>query len=146
MTTVISQVMGATVAALQAAPAVSANVSRVRLRPWGEHTASAVALRPIDAVREEAALFGFGGPEAWRVRVAVECYARATTAAPDVAIDALVEAVYGRLMADPTLAGQITAGIEPLQLAYDFDAENEKLVAATFIFAARIRTAGTQLS
>lgn len=146
MTTVVGQVVGAVVAALQAAPAVSANVARVRLRPWSEATASAVAVRPLDATREEAAMYGFGGPESWRVRVAVECYARTTSTTPDAAIDALVGAVYGRLMADPTLGGQITAGLEPLQLAYDFDAEAEKFAAATLVFSARIRTAGTTLS
>lgn len=146
MTSVVSQVVGAVVAALQTAPAVSANVARVRLRPWSEATASAVAVRPIDATREEAALYGFGGPESWQVRVAVECYARSTNTAPDAAIDSLVQSVYGRLMAEPTLGGVITAGLEPQGITFDFDAEAEKFAAATFVFAARIRTAGTNLS
>lgn len=146
MTSVVSQVVGAVVAALQAAPAVSANVARVRLRPWSETTTSAVAVRPIDATREEASLYGFGGPESWQVRVAVECYARSTTTAPDAAIDSLVQSVYGRLMAEPTLGGVITAGLEPQGITFDFDAEAEKFAAATLVLAARIRTAGTNLS
>lgn len=138
MTTLISSAVGAIMAALQQDPPVAPNIGRVRLRPWSADQSSAVAVRPLSADRGQAQL-GFGGPDLWDVRIGVECYARAAAGtAPDVAVDALTQAVYTRLMADPTLSGVVRGGLEPVSLSFDFDADAEQTACAVFTFTAHM--------
>lgn len=136
MTTPVAAVVTAVMASLQASPAVAAQVARVRMRPFTEATTAAVAVRPIDAQREESEL-GFAGASVWAVRFAVECYARSTSA-PDMAVDALLEAVHTRLMANPTLSGVVPGGIAPAGISFDFDADGDQLACGTFVFTARV--------
>lgn len=143
MTSCVSASVAAVVAALQAAPAVASQVARVRLRPWSEATATAVAVLPVSAERVEAQ-WGYSGPDVWAVRIGVECYARAPAGtAPDVAVDAVIQAVYARLMADPTLAGAIPGGLEPQGLTYDFDADGEQTAAGVLQFIGRVTSGPT---
>lgn len=136
---IVDAVMAAAVAALQAGPAVAAQVERVRLRPLAGAATTAVVVRPVQADRETAAM-AFAGPDAWAVRIGVECYARAAAGvAADVALDPVLQAVYARLMADPTLGG-VLRGLEPLSLAFDFDADGEKTACGIFIFTARVNS------
>jgi hypothetical protein len=131
MTTLIANATAAITAALQAAPAVAPQVARVRLRALGAATTTAVVVRPLAA---EVAERTMSGPLKWVVRVAVECYAKTTTAtAPDAAVDALVQATYARLMADATLGGAVKR-VEPEAIAYDFDADGEQTACATLVF------------
>jgi hypothetical protein len=51
-----------------------------------------------------------------------------------------VSTVYAKLMADPTLAGAVIA-LQPQSVSYDFDADGENTVCATFVFTARQRVA-----
>lgn len=136
MTTPVAAVVTAVIASLQAVPAVSATVARVRLRPFSESTTAAVAVRPIDAQRDDTSL-SFSGLSVWAVRFAVECYARSTSA-PDLAVDALLEAVHARLMSDPTLSGLVPGGIQPQGIAFDFEADGEQFACGTFVFTARV--------
>lgn len=132
MTTLVSAATGAIVAALQASPAVAPQVARVRMRPLSANTTTAVVVRPASAVVAARTL---GGPLQWVCRIAVECYAKTTTAtAPDAAVDALLQAAYARLMADATLAGAVKR-IEPEAIAYDFDADGESTARATIVFS-----------
>jgi hypothetical protein len=138
VTTLVSAAVGAIVAALQTVPAVSTNIGRVRLRPWSAEQSTAVAVRPLSADRGESQI-GFSGPDVWAVRIGVECYARAAPGtAPDVAVDDITQAVYTRLMADPTLSGVVRGGLEPVSLSYDFDADAEQTACAVFIFTAHM--------
>jgi hypothetical protein len=76
----------------------------------------------------------------------VECYQRSTVAtAPDQAVDALLEAVYARLMADPTLGG-VVLSLQPQSINWDFDADGEQTTCATLTFNARHRSPGATLS
>lgn len=132
MTTLVSAATQAIVAALQAAPAVAPQVARVRLRPLGAATTTAVVVRPQSA---EVVARTMAGPKSWTCRIAVECYAKTTTAtAPDAAVDALLASAYARLMADATLAGSV-ARIEPEAIAYDFDVDGESTACATIVFS-----------
>jgi hypothetical protein len=136
MTTLLSAATGAIVAALTQAPAVAPQVARVRLRPLAANTTTAVVVRPLGAEAPEADM-SYGHPIVWFCQIAVECYAKATTAtAPDVAVDALVAATYARLMADTTLAGAVCL-ITPRDVAYDFDVDGEATACATFVFNVR---------
>lgn len=133
----VNTTITAVVAALQAAPALP-NVARVRLRPVSAASSTAIVVRPAEASVSEASMTS-GQVVSWDLIIGVECYARATAAqAPDVAVDATVEAVYARLMADPTLAGAVLQ-LQPRAVSYDFDADGENTVCATLLFSARLR-------
>lgn len=132
----VSDAVGAMVSALEASPAVAAQIDRVRLRPLAKSVTSAVVVR-VQAARVYEPSLMSGGPFAWDVGVAVECYARAASGtSADEAVDALLEDVYARLMADPTLAGAVQY-TTPQGLVYDFDADGEQTVCATFLFGIR---------
>jgi hypothetical protein len=57
-----------------------------------------------------------GAPIDWQTRISVDCFARSTTETGDVAVDPLLQRVYERLAADPTLGGMVDdlviAGVE----------------------------------
>ena len=135
----VNTAVTAIVALLQAAPAVAPVVGRVRMRPMAQSGTTQVVVRPVDTQVQEASMTS-GYPNSWDTRLGVECYARAAAGqAPDVAVDSLVEAVYSRLMANPTLAGAVIQ-LQPQALGYDFDADGETTVCATFVFTARQRS------
>ena len=99
-----------------------------------------VVVRPL-GMEADTQLLG-GAYVNWQGQCAVECYAKTTTqTAPDAAVDALIAAVYSRLMADATLAGAV-ARIEPVSLAYDFDVDGEQTACATLLFQIRLLPAG----
>lgn len=136
---IVNTAISAVVASLSAAPAVGA-VSRVRLRPLSVTTATQVVVRPVDSQALESELAA-GYPLSWQTRIGIECYARATAGtAPDVAVDALVSAVYARLMADASLGGAVVQ-LQPQSLSYEFDVDGEQTVCATFVFTALQRSA-----
>lgn len=141
----VNTAVTAIMASLTAGPAVAALIDRVRLRPLGKAVTQAVVVRPLKAdVRERALAPGY--PVIWETTIAVECYAKSVAGtAPDAAVDTLISAVYGRLMADTTLGGSVLA-LEPLQIDYDFDVDGEQTTCATFVFLARQRTAGATFS
>lgn len=142
MTSIVNTAVTAMVAALQSGTPVAPLVARVRLRPVAQATATAVVVRPLNSQVAEASLVP-GYPVSWTSAIAVECYARSgTSTAPDVAVDALLEAAYARLMADPTLGGAVLA-LQPQEVAYDFDADGEQTTCATLVFNVRQRTAGS---
>jgi len=135
MSTLLSTATAAITAALQAAPAVAPQVARVRLRPLGAATTTAVVVRPAQAEAAEQLLSGM--PIQWQCQIAVECYAKTTTTtAPDVAVDGVLSAVYSRLMADPTLAGAVNH-MQPVGITYDFDVDGEQTACATLVFQVR---------
>lgn len=135
MTTLVSAATQAIVAALQAAPAVAPQVARVRLRPLGAATTTAVVVRPRAAEAAEQLLSGM--PITWACAIDVECYAKTTTAtAPDAAVDALLASAYARIMAEPTLAGAV-GFISPVGVTYDFDVDGESTACATLTLQVR---------
>jgi hypothetical protein len=145
MSTIVNKVVTAMLAALQTAPAVSAQIGRVNLRPIAQTSAQAVVVRPVSSEVVEASMTS-SMPLSWTTAVAVEVYARSTaTTAPDVSVDVLLEAVYLRLMADPTLGG-VVLGLQPQTLHYDFDVDAERTSCATLVFNARHRASVGALS
>lgn len=145
MTSLVSQAVGAFVASLASGTPVATRIDRTRLRPWAQNVLLAVVVRPVESEVAETSLSP-GYPVSWTTAVAVECYARTTAAAPaDVAVDSLIEAVYARLMADPTLGGAVLA-IGPRHLAFDFDTDAEQTVCATFTFLVRQRAGSSSFS
>ena len=140
----VNDLVTAVVDALKAAPAVSPRVERVRLRALPASAGTAVVVRPIASDVLDAEL-PTGHPYAWTTQLAVECYARAPQGtAPDAAVDALLESVYARLMADATLGGAATV-LQPQGISYDFDVDGESVVCATLQINARQMTVGASL-
>lgn len=141
MTTLVSTAVAAVIAALNAGTPVATQIARVRLRPMAQAQAQAVVVRPLQSEVPETAL-NPNLPVSWTSAISVECYARSGVAtAPDVAVDSLVEAVYARLMADPTLGG-VVVSLQPQSLTWDFDADGEQTTCAAFVFTARQRAVG----
>ena len=140
----VNDLVTAVVGALKAAPAVSPRVERVRLRALPASAGSAVVVRPIASDVLDAEL-PTGHPYAWTTQLAVECYARAPQGtAPDVAVDALLDAVYARLLQDPTLGG-VAAFLQAQSITYDYDVDGENVVCATLQINARQMTVGASL-
>lgn len=138
MTTLVSTAVAAVIAALNAGTPVATQIARVRLRPMAQAQAQAVVVRPLQSEVAETSLYP-NLPVSWTSAISVECYARSGVAtAPDVALDSLVEAVYARLMADPTLGGAVLS-LQPQSLTWDFDADGEQTACAAFVFTARQR-------
>lgn len=138
MSTLINTVTTAVLASLSAATPVCSQIARVRLRPLAQASTQAVVVRPGGAEVLEQALSP-GYPVSWSIAMAVECYQRVPAGvAPDIAVDTLLEAVYARLMADPTLGGVLLA-LQPQSVALDFDADAEQTACATLVFTARLR-------
>lgn len=133
--TVFAQLVGATCAALQAAPAVSAQVHRARMRVLPQQWTTAVVVRPARAALEEAV--GQGVASIWATQLVVDCYARAPAAqAGDLAVDALLGAVVARLLADRSLGG-LVGDLGLLGIEYDFDVDGETTACATLTFQVR---------
>lgn len=137
MSTPVAAVVTAMMSALQAPPAIAEQIARVRLRPFSSATTTAVAVRPIDAERDESSL-SFSGLSVWAVRVGVECYARSTSTTPDLAVDDLLADVHERLMTDPTLSGVVPGGLEPRGISFDFDADGDQFACGTLVLTARV--------
>ena len=138
MTTLVSTAVAAVIAALNTPTPIATLIARVRLRPMAQAQAQAVVVRPMQSEVLETSLYP-NLPVSWTSAISVECYARSGVAtAPDVALDSLVEAVYARLMADPTLGGAVLS-LQPQSLTWDFDADGEQTACAAFVFTARQR-------
>lgn len=132
MTTAVAAVVSAMVSTLQAAPAVSPQVHRARLRPMAADWASAVVVRPLSVAFEPFAIQH--APFNLDTQIAVECYARASAGTTgDAAVDALMQAVYARLMSDTTLGG-LVGYLRPDRLDFDLDADGDNTACATFTF------------
>jgi hypothetical protein len=145
MTSMASAAVAAIISALSSGTPVATQIARVRLRPMAQAQSQAVVVRPLQSEVSEMALIP-GQPVSWTTAISVECYARTSVAtAPDVAVDSLVEAVYARLMADPTLGG-VVLSLRPQSLHWDFDADGEQTTCATLEFHARHRSPGSTLS
>lgn len=132
MTTAVAAVVAAMMATLQATPAVSPQVHRARLRPMAADWTAAVVVRPLSVAFEPFSIQH--APFNLDTQITVECYARANAGTSgDAAVDALVQAVYARLMSDTTLAG-LVGDLRPDRLDFDLDADGENTACATFTF------------
>jgi hypothetical protein len=140
----VNDLVTAVVDALKAAPAVSTRVERVRLRALPASAGTAVVVRPLGSDVQDAELLT-GHPYVWTTSLAIECYARAPQGtAPDVAVDALLDAVYARLLQDPSLGGAV-AVLQPQAITYDYDVDGENIVCAILQINARQMTVGASL-
>lgn len=141
--TAIASIVGAIVAALSAGTPVSAHIFRARVRPVPDEATNAVAVRPVSALPDRSDIGG--APVDFTTNIAVECYARSATTSPDLAVDALLESVYARLMADASLGG-LVMDLNLTGIDFNFDADALQSGSATLTFAVRHRTSSTTLT
>lgn len=137
MSTVFAGIVGAMTAALAAAPAVSPQIHRARMRPLPQEWSTAVVVRIEGAQLDPLAIQG--APINTDTTVIVECYARSATQSPDLVADALLQSVYAKLAADPTLGG-LVADCQLTGLAYDFDQDAERTACVLLTYLVRHRT------
>jgi hypothetical protein len=137
MATAFASIVGAAIALLQAGTPVSRQIHRARVRPAAQEWPDMVAVRLLDAQLERFAVKD--APFNVDTTLAVECYARGPAGvSPDLAVDALLEAVYERLAADPSLGG-LVQDLEPTGINFDFDADGESIACATLTYLVRHR-------
>lgn len=116
MSTAFSKVVSAVVATLSANPAVCKNIYRARATAIPDKDDEAVSVQWEQGL-PRAGTIG-GAPIDWQTRVSVDCYASSfgVSVTGDVAVDPLLEKVYERLAADPTLGGMtddfVIVGVE----------------------------------
>jgi hypothetical protein len=105
MSTAFSAVVSAIMATLSAAPAVCDTIYRARPSVVPDQTDRAVNVQFEGALPNRGAMNG--APVDWTTKISVECFARSTVDAGDVAVDPLLAAVYARLAQDTTLGGLV---------------------------------------
>lgn len=105
MTTAFTKVVSAAIAVLQAAPPVCETIYRARPNAIPESLDQVVSVQWDRTTAQPRVIFG--APIDWSTRLNVECYARSVRDSGDIAVDPLLEAVYERLAADPTLGGLV---------------------------------------
>lgn len=123
MASSFSDITAALEALFKAEPAIAPEVFRARSRAVSKATVTAISVQWDGAVPEPGAIKG--APVYWRSRYSVECYARTTAEAPDVAVDPLLLAVYARIAADTTLCGLVANVGEPV-IEAEYSAEGDK--------------------
>lgn len=137
MSTAFSSIVGAMVAALETAPAVSNQVYRTRLRPLAKQHSDAAVVRFVSSQPSMGAITG--APVDWVTSIAVECYARTTTTTPDQAVDNLLAAIFAKLMSDTTLGG-LCADLFPTDVMAEFDTDGEQTACITLHLEVHHRT------
>lgn len=116
MSTAFAKVVSAVIARLSAQPAVCKAIYRARAHAIPDQDDEAISVQWERSLPAPGTING--APIDWSTTVTVDCFARTASAngSGDVAVDPLLERVFERLGADPTLGGLIDdlviAGVE----------------------------------
>jgi len=114
MSSAFSKVTSAVMAILTASPAVCRAVYRARAGVIPDKDDEAICVQWEQGLPRPGTIAG--APIDWQTRITVDCYARSSVESGDVAVDPLLQKVYERLAANPTLGGMVDdlviAGIE----------------------------------
>lgn len=143
MSTSFSKVVSAVMAVLSASPPVCKSIYRARAMAIPDQDDEAISVQWDQGLPRAGTIAG--APIDWQTRISVDCYARSTRESGDVAVDPLLEKVYERLAADPTLGGMVDdlviAGIEA-----ENTAEGKKTGWVRLTYLAEHRTENSLLS
>jgi hypothetical protein len=142
VSTAFAQIVGAVLAALQAAPAVCETVYRARPNLVPEQVEQAVNVQWEQALASPGTIFG--APIDWDTKVTVECYARALRDSGDLAVDPLLEAVYARLAQNRTLGG-LVADLNIIGIEAENSAEGKKTGWVRLTYVAQHTTSNDTL-
>ena len=137
MSTVFSQVVGAVLAALQASPPVCEAIHRARTNVMPDDEREAVSVQWEQSQPQPGTIAG--APIDWSTRLTVECYARSVEESGDVAVDPLLQRVYERLAADPSLGGTVT-DLQFMGVEAENTAEGKKTGWVRLVYVADHRT------
>lgn len=147
MSTAFSKVVSAVIAALAANPPVcpSRAIHRARTIVMSDQDDEAISVQWENSLPQAGTITG--APIDWQTRVTVECFARSASmgATGDVVVDPLLERVYERLAANPTLGGMVDdlviAGVEA-----ENTAEGKKTGWVRLTYLAQHRTENSLIS
>ncbi|MES2909881.1 MAG: hypothetical protein V4718_00745 [Pseudomonadota bacterium] len=137
MTTAFGQIAGALKTLFEAAPAVSNQVYRARIKSIEANHNDAVVIRLQGGVPERFAILN--APMDWETEIAIECYARSRALTADEAVDALLAKVWAKLTADTSLGG-LVMDLNITNLDYDFAGEAEHMACVTVTLRVLHRT------
>lgn len=144
MQTAFAAIGRAIAASLSAAPAVCSRVAYQRTRPIGQSEVTAVVVRLVG--RSQAERAGTAGGLDWKTPYAIDCYARGSTdEETQELVDDLLARVHQRVLADPSVGGHLM-GLEVDSVAWDFEAADQTLGAATLVLQALHRTRSNNLA
>lgn len=135
--TAFATILGAIVTKLNAAPAVSSQIYRARLKPIAAQHDDAVVIRIEGGAGERFAILG--GPTDWDTTINIECYARSVTLTADEAVDQLLGKVWARLASDTSLGGLVMY-LHQAELNYDFAAAADDMSCVTLTLKVMHRT------
>lgn len=145
MSTAFSKVVSAVIAKLADSPAVCKSINRARAHVVPEQEDEAISVQWEQALPQSGTIAY--APIDWSTRITVDCYARSGVVGTtgDVVVDPLLERVYERLAADPTLGGMVddlvVAGIEA-----ENTAEGKKTGWVRLTYIAQHRTENALIS
>lgn len=145
MSTAFSKIVSAVMATLAATPAVCKSIHRARAHVVPEQEEESISVQWEQAIPQHGTIAR--APIDWSSRITVDCYARsgAVGTTGDVVVDPLLERVYERLAADPTLGSMIDdlviAGIEA-----ENTSEGKKTGWVRLTYIAQHRTENSLLS
>lgn len=136
------EITSAIEALMLSAPAVAEHVYRARDRAVPKGFNTAINLQWDGATPDEDVIAG--APVTWNARYSIELYARTETETPDLAVDALLDAVYDRLAADTTLGGLVDYIGQP-SLETDYAADGSRTGWIRMIYPIRFETTNLKL-
>jgi hypothetical protein len=137
MNTQFFRITTAIIATLNAAPAVSPNIFRARVRDVPDSFDTAVNVQFNQAEPRAGAISG--APVDWMSNFSVECFAKSKDLTGDEAIDALMRDVYARICADTTLGGLVDNVGEP-RIEAEYSAESVRTGWVRMTFPVEHRT------
>lgn len=100
MTTRRETILTGLAASLASVSGVNGRVYRSRVEPIARNESPAVIIEPVS---DQSTIPDVVGRITWRMTVRVTVYVRANV--PDQAADSIVQSVYSKVMADPTVGG-----------------------------------------
>lgn len=139
-------IVAATVARLLQAPALAGGFVEEELQPGAvpEEVSQAISVRLSRSVAQDTRYAGH--PIDWQSELVIECYARGDAANPSTgrASRALHAAAYARLMAEPSLGGQVSY-LVPVAIDVDTEAATGPHGVCIGTYTAVHRTAAATL-
>ena len=113
MTTRREQILTGMATALASVSGVNGRVYRSRVEPIARNESPAVIIEPVS---DQADVPDVVGRINWRLTVRVTVYVRANV--PDQAADSIVQSMYSKVMADPTVGGY-ALDIRPVSTSFE---------------------------
>lgn len=139
MTTVREQILSRIATALASAPSIGAPVYRSRHAPLARGESPAVVVEPISDQANQVTIPKLD----WTLIVRVSVIVRADV--PDLAADAIIQAVHTKMMADLTFGGY-SYDVQPQSTSFEIMDTDVPAGVISYDFAVLYRTSLTDLA